>query len=95
MTNFKMNAMARRFASEIRLRADLGARLAFPVDGPARHRALVLAWKDFSRENRCLAPWRGPGTYELSGNPTDGATVDRIAGLPVQADFGFSGKETT
>ena len=95
MANFKMNAMARRFASEIRLRADLGARLAFPVDGPARHRALVLAWKGFSRENRCLAPWRGPGIYGLSGNPVDGATVDRIADLPVQADFGFLGKETT
>lgn len=89
MTNFKMDAMVKSLAGEISLKATLGARLVFRVDRQTRHRALVTAWKNFSRENRCLAPWRGPGIYECSGNPEDGATVDRIGDLPVQGELGI------
>ena len=86
--------MILRYSAEIRKKREAGdLPLRFIVKRHTCHHALVTAWRQESRTSRYLGRWSGPGVYELSGNPEDGATVTKIDELPsptiVQGELGL------
>lgn len=78
-----MSGMVKRAKKLILDRFKLGGELVFEVGNQPTHRAMTLAWRSVSVSQRYRAKWLGPGRYELSGNPIDGATVTKV-GEPTQ-----------
>lgn len=74
-----MDAMVLRAKDRILSRFRAGGELVFEILNQPSHRAVCLAWCSVSVSQRYSARWSGPGRYELSGNPIDGATVTKVA----------------
>ena len=81
-----MTGMVRRAKDKILDRFRSGGELVFEVGNQPTHRAMTLAWCSVSVSQRYRARWLGPGRYELSGNPIDGATVTKV-GEPTQMEL--------
>ena len=81
-----MTGMVRRAKERILDRLGKGGELVFEIGSQPTHRAMTVAWCSVSVSQRCRARWLGPGRYELSGNPIDGATVTKV-GEPTQMEL--------
>ena len=81
-----LSGMVRRAKDRILARLCFCGELVFEVGSQPTHRAMTVAWCSVSVSQRCRARWLGPGRYELSGNPIDGATVTKV-GEPTQTEL--------